>query len=76
MYCAWFKDYKLNSLITPPFYKIQSFIFSCFEQRHNFPCPSSYAFLLHADFGENRLRDQPKESCLCVRQGAGTTVLF
>ena len=33
-----------------------------------FPSP------LDADVGKNRLRDQPKE-CLCVRQGAGTTVL-
>ena len=74
---AYGLNYKLNSLIAPPFYKIQSFILSCFEQRHNLPCPgSSYAFLFHADVEENRLRDQPKELCLCVRQGAGTTVLF
>ena len=33
-----------------------------------FPSP------LDADVGKNRLRDQPKE-CLCVRQGAGTSVL-
>ena len=69
-------NYKLDYLITPPFYKIQSFILSCVEQRHNLPCPSSYVFLLHADFGENRLRDQPKELCLCVRQARSWDYCF
>ena len=68
-------NYKLNSLLTPSFYKIQSLI--------SFPLSSGITFLVcavcfpsphDADVGEIRLRDQQKE-CLCVRQGAGTTVL-
>ena len=51
LYIAHVLNYKLNSLLTP-FYKLQSFVFSSFEQRHNLPCPSSYAFLLHAHVGD------------------------
>ena len=52
-------NYKLNSLLTPSFYKIQSLI--------SFPLSSGITFLFHAvcfpsphdaDVGENRLHDQ------------------
>ena len=68
---------ELNSLLTPPFYKIQSLI--------SVALSSGITFLLlavcfpsphNADVGENRLRDHDQlKECLCVRQGAGTTVL-
>ena len=67
----------LNFLVTPPFYKIQSLI--------SVALSSGITFLLravcfpsphNADVGENRLRDHDQlKECLCVRQGAGTTVL-
>ena len=48
----------------------QSFIFRCLKYRHNLPCPSSYAFLLHADGEridwENRLHDWPKKYYVCM----------
>ena len=69
-------NYKLNSLTSPPFYKIQSFIFSnltCgitfLARAVGFPSPYD------ADVGENRLRDQPKE-CLCLRLGKELGLLF
>ena len=62
------ENYKLNSLLTPTFYKIQSFIFRCLEYRDNLPCPCTVCFPC-----SRCLRDQPKE-CLCVRRGAGIIV--
>ena len=67
----------MNFLLTPPFYKIQSLI--------SVALSSGITFLLravcfpsphNADVGENRLHDHDRlKECLCVRQGAGTTVL-
>ena len=55
--------YKIESLISFPLSSAITFLFRavCFSSPHD------------ADIGENRLCDQLKE-CLCVRQGAGTTV--
>ena len=55
--------YKIESLISFPLSSAITFLFRavCFSSPHD------------ADIGENRPCDQLKE-CLCVRQGAGTTV--
>ena len=66
----------MNSTLTPPFFiKFRVSFLDALSTGITFltlvvcfPSP------LDADVGKNRLRDQPKE-CLCVRQGAGTTVL-
>ena len=68
----------LNFLVTPPFYKIQSLmsvalssgIIFLLRAVSGFPSPHD------ADVGENRLHDHGQlKECLCVREGAGTTVL-
>ena len=63
-YLLLVKTYKLNFLLTLPFYKIQ-FHFQFPVALSNgitfLAHASSYAFLLHADVGENRLLDQPNK---------------
>ena len=53
-------NYKLNSLLTPPFNKIQSFIFSCLEQRHNLPCPSSVSVRFRSKRRGTTVKDHAK----------------
>ena len=68
---------ELNSLLAPPLYKIQSLIPVALSSGITFLVREVCFSSPHdADVGENRLRDHDQlKECLCVRQGAGTTVL-
>ena len=83
--CGW-GDQKASSeemLVSDQQLKIEFSSNSFFFSLISFPLSSGITFLFRAvcfssphdaDIGENRLCDQLKE-CLCVGQGAGTTVL-